>query len=139
MISAAQNLSDALDLNTPNAHVLGEAFWNLVTHYDLSRREQAILLGMNPDNRKTLQDYESKKMIPVEADKFARVGILLGIHKNLRILYPQNRDVVYNWMTTAQKLFHGKSPMDFVAADEANSFLRLMMVRRALDVLRTSF
>lgn len=139
MIPQAQNFSLNLDLNERNAKILGEAFWNLVKHYDLGRRQQAILLGMNPENRKTLQDYQSKSAIPLEADKFARVGILLGIHKNLRILYPQNRDVVYNWMTTTQELFHHKTPMEFIEGDEANSFLRLMMVRRALDVLRTSF
>ncbi len=135
----ATQTQNALETNLENASILGEAFWNIVRLYALGRKDQAILLGMNQDNRKALKDYESKKQIPIEPDKFLRVGILLGIHKNLRILYPDNLNVVYHWMTTRQKLFHDKAPMEFISDDPDNSLLRLATVRRALDVLRTSF
>lgn len=128
-----------LALTDANAHVLGSAFWNIVKLYGLSRIDQAILLGVNPNNRQLLKSYEDKKKIPLDADKFLRVSFLLGIHKNLRILFPQNQNVVYNWFTTKQKLFHNQTPMQFIAADPANSLLHLATVRRALDLLRTSF
>lgn len=129
----------ALELNEENAAILGEAFWNIVRLYELGRKEQAILLGMNPNNRQALKDYETKKLIPLDPDKFFRVSLLLGIHKNLRILYPQNKNVVYNWMNTPQKLFGQKSPMEFIKADITHSLLRLATVRRALDIIRTSY
>jgi hypothetical protein len=132
-------IHDSLDLTDENAHVLGKAFWNIVHLYHLGRKEQAVLLGTNPDNRKSLKDYESKQSIPLDPDKFFRVGLLLGIHKNLRILFPQNRKIVYNWFTTKQSLFHNLAPMDFIAQEPAQSLLRLATVRRALDLLRTSF
>ncbi len=127
-----------LDLTRENAAVLGEAFWNIVRLYRLGRKEQAALLGMNPDNRQALIDYEGKKSIPLDPDKFFRVSLILGIHKNLRILYPENRDIVYNWMTTQQSLFHEKTPMDFIMENEADSLLKLATVRRALDIIRTT-
>lgn len=129
----------ALELNEENAVILGEAFWNIVRLYELGRKEQAILLGMNPDNRQALKDYETKKLIPLDPDKFFRVSLLLGIHKNLRILYPQNKNVVYHWMTTPQKLFGDQSPMEFIKADTTHSLLRLATVRRALDIIRTNY
>ena len=139
MLTAIQNTPSALELNNDNAQILGEAFWNMVFHYKLSRKEQALLLGVNQNNRKTLKEYEIKKSIPLDPDKFLRVSLLLGVHKNLRILFPQNRSVAYNWMTTKQELFNNKTPMDFIAEDPANSLLRLATVRRALDIIRTSY
>lgn len=127
-----------LPLTPESAFILGEAFWNMARLYELGRKEQAILLGMNPDNRQALIEYEKKKSIPLDPDKFFRVGLLLGIHKNLRILYPENREIVYNWMTTKQKMFHGNTPMEFIMEDQAGSLLRLATVRRALDIIRTT-
>ncbi|MBI2338755.1 MAG: hypothetical protein HYU99_00065 [Deltaproteobacteria bacterium] len=136
---ATKKLDSSLELNEENTHILGGAFWNLVRLYGLGRREQATLLGVNPNNRKSLKDYEQKKAIPLDPDKFLRVGFLLGIHKNLRILFPQNVNIVYHWMTTRQELFHHKTPMEFIEENPANSLLHLATVRRALDILRTGF
>lgn len=135
----SSSIISTLALTEANAHILGSAFWNIVKLYDLSRIDQAILLGVNPNNRQLLKSYEDKKKIPLDADKFLRVSFLLGIHKNLRILFPQNQNVIYNWLTTKQKLFHNQTPMQFIASDPANSLLHLATVRRALDLLRTSF
>lgn len=129
----------ALEVTTENSHILGEAFWNLMGLYQLGRKEQAALLGMNPENRQALISYQNKKMIPLDPDKFFRVSLLLGIHKNLRILYPQNRNVVYQWMSTPQEMFQGQSAMSFIMEDDSHSLLRLATVRRALDLIRTSF
>lgn len=135
----AQKPDAPIELNGENAQILGHAFWNIVRLYGLGRKEQAALLGLNPNNRKSLKDYEQKKAVPVDPDKFLRVSFLLGIHKNLRLLFPQNINVVYQWMTTPQDLFHRKTPMEFVEQDPANSLLHLATIRRALDILRTSF
>jgi hypothetical protein len=116
--------------------VLARAFWNLARHYKLTRSEQASLLGMQ--NTRRIQQLESRKEIPIESDKFARVGNLLGIHKNLRILFPENREVVYAWMKTARPEFQGESALEWITKDEIESFRRLFTVRRMLDRMRVN-
>jgi hypothetical protein len=127
---------EALQVNGRNAQHLGKAFWMLAKHYNFSREEQAVLLGIKL-NRQRLLDLEKAEKIPEEPDKFARVGNLLGIHKSLRILYPYNRSVVYGWMKIPHPLFNGLSAMDYIKSGN-NSFERLFAVRRKLDQVRVS-
>jgi hypothetical protein len=123
---------ELLKINEKNAHFLGEAFWNLTKHYGFSQKEQAALLGIKC-NRQRLADLQKHKKVPTDPDKFARVGNLLGIHKNLRILYSNNRNIVYQWMHLQHDLFSGKSAIEFIMANEGDSFTRLFTVRRKLD------
>ena len=125
------------EVNDSQARILGEAFWNLVRHYNFNRRQQAFLLGIK-ENRQRLGDLEAKNLIPVDPDKFRRVGHLLGIHKNLRILYPHNRKIVYEWMKKPRNNFGGVSAIDFVCTNEAESLPRLFAVRRYQDQVRVS-
>ena len=62
-----------------------------------------------------------------------RVGHLLGIHKNLRLLFPQNRDLAYRWMSTRNKAFDNLTPVEVV---KAWGFAGLLMVRAYLDRAR---
>lgn len=117
--------------------VLGKAFWNIVEHYGLNQREQAILLGIK-ENRQRLNAMKMEMQIPDDPDKILRVGHLVGIHKNLRILFPQNRDVAYAWLKTKRDLFEDRSAMDYIAEDPMNSLPRLFTVRRLLDQLRVA-
>lgn len=122
-------------IDEEQASILGKAFWNLVNLYEFNREEQAVLLGIKP-NRERLNSLEKQKTIPLDPDKFLRVSHLLGIHKNLRILYPHNREIVYNWMKTERDLFGNLSAIDFIKADPVNSLPRLFTVRRMLDQIR---
>lgn len=114
--------------------VLGDAFWSLCDRYGFSRSQQAALLGVRETSR--LRALQKDKKIPLEADKFARVGILLGIHKNLRIMFPENTEVVYAWMNTPREMFSGKSAIDWIMADEIHTYERLFTLRRRLDEMR---
>lgn len=115
--------------------VLGKAFWNIVEHYGLVQREQALLLGIK-ENPQRLNALKKDRLIPDDPDNILRVGHLVGIHKNLRVLFPQNRDVAYAWLKTKRNLFQGQSAMDYIAEDPMNSLPRLCTVRRLLDQLR---
>ncbi len=126
------------EVNKESAKVLGKAFWNLVNLYNLTREEQALLLGVKPENRQRLNSLQSKQEIPVDPDKFQRVGNLLGIHKSLRIMFPHNRELAYAWMKTPRDIFHNQSAMQFIANDPVNSFARLFTVRRILDQMRVN-
>lgn len=118
--------------------VLGRAFWSIVKHYDLNQREQAIVLGIK-ENRSRLNSLKSKKSIPEDPDKELRVSHLLGIHKNLRILFPHNREVAYKWFKTQRAQFNNMSAMEYIASGpEFESMLRLAAVRRFLDQVRVS-
>ncbi len=98
----------------------------LFEHWQLSTAEQAALLGLSPDNRSTLARYRKGEPL------LDRAGHLLGIHKSLRILFPQDRDLAYRWMTTPNRLL-GARPVD-VAIDRG--FEGLLALRRYLDFER---
>ena len=61
------------------------------------------------------------------------LGHLLGIHKNLRLLFPQNRDLAYHWMSTRNKAFDNLTPVDIV---KEWGCAGLLMVRADLDRAR---
>jgi hypothetical protein len=102
----------------------------LLDHWKLSTEDQAALLGLAPSNRAALSNYRSGKAIGTSRDQFERVGHLLGIHKNLRLLFPKNRDLAYAWMTTRNKAFGNLTPVDVV---REYGFAGLLMVRGYLD------
>jgi hypothetical protein len=62
-----------------------------------------------------------------------RVGHLLGIYKNLRLLFPQNRDLADRWMSTRNKAFDNLTPVEVV---KEWGFAGLLMVRGYLDRAR---
>lgn len=125
-------------INPKAAHALGAVFWNLMEHWQVSPKDQALLLGVKFHATK-LKEYQKKKTIPEDPDKFLRIGHLAGIHKNLRILFPYNRRAVYDFMQTPQPtLFAGKSPMQIIReGGEVLSFLSIAAIRRRLDQVRS--
>ncbi len=104
----------------------------LFEHWQLSTAEQAALLGLSPDNRSTLARYRKGEPLADSRDLLDRAGHLLGIHKSLRILFPQDRDLAYRWMTTPNRLL-GARPVD-VAINRG--FEGLLALRRYLDFER---
>ena len=137
-ISGSKENKQTVPKATEVLHALGRAFWKLADHYQLTQKEIAILLGIKAENRQRLNHLKQKQEIPDDPDKRLRVSHLIGIHKNLRILFPQNRDVVYSWLKTRRELFEGKSAMEFIAEDPMQSLPRMFSVRRLLDQIRVS-
>jgi uncharacterized protein (DUF2384 family) len=105
----------------------------LLDHWKLSTEDQAALLGLATSNRATLTRYRKGEAIGTSRDQFERVGHLLGIHKNLRLLFPHNRDLAYRWMSTRNKAFDNLSPVDVI---REWGFAGLLMVRAYLDRMR---
>ena len=104
----------------------------LFDHWQLTTAEQANLLGLSADNRSTLARYRKGDPLADSRDLLDRVGHLLGIHKSLRILFPQDRDLAYRWMTTPNRRL-GARPVDIVAE---RGFEGLLAIRRHLDFER---
>ena len=64
------------------------------------------------------------------ANRVAQEGHLLAIHASLRRLFPQNRELVYCWMTADNEAFNGLTPVDMVRTE---GLVGLRTVRAYLD------
>ena len=112
---------------------LARMVMKLLEHWALNTEDQLALLGLASSNRAALGRYRRGESIGSNRDQLERVGHLLGIHKCLRLLFPQNRDLAYRWMTTRNRAFENRTPTD-VIKDEG--FAGLLMVRGYLDRAR---
>jgi hypothetical protein len=123
-----QKTHDEVDLKK-----IGPLVMAMFDHWKLTTEEQASMLGIAESNRATLGRYRKGEALGASRDQKERVGHLLGIHKNLRLLFPHNRDLVYLWMTTRNKAFKNSRPVDVV---RHFGFSGLLMVRFYLDKAR---
>jgi len=124
------------DLDSPasaDRGTLARMVMALLDHWQLGTEDQAALLGIAPGNRAALANYRRGKPIGTSRDQYERVGHLLGIHKNLRLLFPQNRDLAYRWMSTRNRAFDNLTPVEVV---REWGFAGLLMVRTYLDRAR---
>lgn len=112
---------------------LARMIMTLLDHWKLGTEDQAALLGIAASNRAALARYRRGEPIGTSRDQYERVGHLLGIHKNLRLLFPQNRDLAYRWMTTRNRAFDNLTPVEVV---KEWGFAGLLMVRAYLDRAR---
>ncbi|NOX90986.1 MAG: DUF2384 domain-containing protein [Gammaproteobacteria bacterium] len=105
----------------------------LFAHWQLSTEDQLALLGLATSNRAALTRYRKGVPLAQSRDLLDRVGILLGIHKSLRLLFPHNRNLAYTWMTQHNKAFDGMTPAETI---KQWGFNGLFMVRAYLDKAR---
>jgi hypothetical protein len=105
----------------------------LFGHWQLGARDQMALLGLSEGSRTTLMRYKRGEPLADQRDLLDRVADLLAIHRSLRILFPENRDLAYRWPTMENKVFENKSPVQFI---REKGFLGLITVRRYLDFER---
>jgi CTP:molybdopterin cytidylyltransferase MocA len=112
---------------------LARMVMTLLDHWKLSTEDQAALLGIAASNRAALARYRRGEPIGTSRDQYERVGHLLGIHKNLRLLFPQNRELVYRWISTRNRAFDNLSPVEVI---REWGFAGLLMVRAYLDRAR---
>lgn len=112
---------------------LAKMVMRLLDNWQLSTEDQASLLGLATTNRSALSNYRSGKPIGTSRDQYERVGHLLGIHRNLRLLFPRNRALAYRWMSTRNKAFDNLTPVEVI---KESGFAGLLMVRGYLDHAR---
>lgn len=117
-----------------NDQRLGKILWLLVEEFDFSISDLAILLDVK---ERTLYQAKKMKVLPSSSyDRYHRIGLLLGIKKNLEILFPRNPEVRKNWLRVPRSIFFGKSALEMIRANPIESSSRLFTVRRLLDMLR---
>ncbi len=112
---------------------LARLVMTLLDHWKLTTEDQAALLGIATSNRAALTRYRKGEPIGTSRDQLERVGHLLAIHQNLRLLFPHNRDLVYRWMSTRNKAFDNLTPVEVV---KESGFAGLLMVHAYLDRAR---
>lgn len=105
----------------------------LFDHWKLSTEEQLDALGFSKTNRALLSKYRRGEPISASRDTLERAGHLLGMHKNLRLLFPHNRDLAYAWMKTRNRAFENRTPIEVV---REYGFAGMLMVRAYLDRAR---
>jgi Protein of unknown function (DUF2384) len=104
-------------------------------HWQLPVQVQCDLLGLNVRNRAALYRYRRGSPLPESRDQMDRVGLLMGIHARLQRLFPQNRELAYAWMTSANRAFGGQPPVKVAGTF---GIVGLHMVGRYLDAASVS-
>lgn len=133
MVAQEDPQVDGVDLHDSNARAqLARIVTRLFDHWQLPLTEQAGLLGLSMSNRASIGRYRAGEPLADNRDLLDRVSCLLGIHKTLRILFPENRDLAYRWMTTANRRL-GTRPIDVILE---HGFEGLLAVRRYLEIER---
>ena len=112
---------------------LARMVMKLLEHWQLSTEDQAALLGLAASSRAALGRYRRGEAIGSSRDQLERVGHLLGIHKSLRLLFPQNTDLAYRWMTTRNRALENRTPVEVI---KEQGFAGLLIVRGYLDRAR---
>ena len=135
-VTASKNPKKRPDI-TPskeNDRKLAKILWLLVEEYKLTNDELSLLLDVK---LRTIQDARGKKSLPNSSyDRYRRVGLMLGIKKNLEILYPKNPEVCKNWLRVEREVFKGRSAIEMIMENPVESMARLFTVRRLLDMQR---
>jgi hypothetical protein len=113
--------------------VFAKAITRLFDFWQLPSVDRLALLGLAPGNRLALQRYAQGEPVAASRDTLDRVGHLFGIQKSLELLYPRNPEIQQGWMTSPNRLFHERRPVDVV---DTYGLPGLVMIRGILDTLR---
>lgn len=102
--------------------------WSLPTDAQLS------LLGLSPESRKLLGLYRrGERALPNQRDALDRAGYLMGIHKGLRLLFPENPELRYSWVTRRNQVLEGRTPLEVMLED---GLVGLARIARLVDFQR---
>ena len=125
--------TNPIDITTKEAREsLAKMVIKLFDHWQIAPVAQCLLLGMSSGGRMTLNRYRRGFPLGNSIDLLARVGHLISIHKTLRIMFPQNRDLVYRWVSSSNARFAGRPPLEIMC----EGYEGLLAIRRYLDFER---
>jgi hypothetical protein len=104
-------------------------FFNIAQVWQLSATEQRALLGWPPES--TYFKYKSGDPGTLSFDLLMRISLVLGIYKDLHILYPE-ADLANRWIKLPNNnpLFGGKPALAFLMDAGMDGLYQL---RRLLD------
>lgn len=118
----------------PTRQDLARVLMALFERWQLSTDVQLSLLGLSPESRKLLGLYRrGVRGLPANRDALDRAGYLLGMHKALRLLFPENPTLRYGWVHLRNRQLEGRTPLE-VMLDEG--LVGLARMARFLDFQR---
>ncbi|MCC6591438.1 MAG: DUF2384 domain-containing protein [Bryobacterales bacterium] len=108
------------------------SFFHLTDAWRLSGDQQRALLGWPPES--TFYKYKSGQVATLSYDTLVRISLLLGIYKDLHILYPE-ADLADRWihLPNSNPLFGGQPAVVLMTEGGIDG---LYQVRRLLDSRR---
>lgn len=106
----------------------------LFEKWALPTEQQLALLGMSPESRKVLAQYRrGERALPNSRDTLDRAGYLLGIHKGLRMLFPEDPELRFGWVRRRNRLLEGRTPLEVMLED---GLVGLARIARFVDFQR---
>ena len=107
-------------------------FLNVAGAWKLTNEEQRALLGWPPES--TFYKYKAGQSGTLSYDLLIRISLVLGIYKDLRILYP-DKDLADRWvkLPNSNPIFGGRAALAFMTEGGIDG---LYQVRRLLDARR---
>jgi len=108
------------------------AFFRIAEAWQLSNEEQRALLGWPPES--TFFKYKAGQVTTLPFDMLMRISLLLGIYKDLHILYPE-AELAERWvkLPNSNPLFGGAPALRLMTESGMDG---LYQVRRLLDARR---
>ena len=105
------------------------AFFRIVDTWKLTTEHQRALLGWPPPS--TFFKYKAGQVAALPYDTLMRISLVLGIYKDLQILYPEP-ELADRWvrLPNSNPLFGGKPALDLMTVGGMDA---LYEVRRMLD------
>ena len=101
--------------------------------WGLSTADQLELLGLSRTSRSQLIKYRKGGALPSSRDMLDRIGWLLSIHKNLRLLYPRNENIRYTWVNRKNTMLNKQRPLDVM---KEKGLIGIASIARYLDSVR---
>ena len=133
-MTLAHVLTTDVDLHSTEARgALAKMVIKLFSLWQLSTADQLELLGLSPKSRALLAKYARGEVLPESRDVLDRVGLLLSIHKSLRLLYPYNAEIRHTWVNRRNTAFDNLTPLTVMKEQGIIGFAR---VARYLDYYR---
>jgi hypothetical protein len=107
-------------------------FFNIAEKWQLSAKEQMALLGSPAPS--TFYKYKAGDIGTLSIDVLTRISLVLGIYKDLHILFP-DAALADRWvkLPNTNPMFGGTTPADIMTQGDMDPLYR---VRRLLDARR---
>lgn len=113
--------------------LLAQMIMQLFELWNLDTASQLNLLGLSETSRALLSKLKrGDAVLSHQRDTLDRVSWLLAIHQSLRMLYPQNPELRYDWINRKNQKLNHEKPIEIMLRD---GILGLAKISRYLELL----
>jgi len=120
---------------TGDAAALFRMTMKLMDLWNLDPEQRAAVLGGGMSTSPV--DSRADALQLMTGTQLNRFTQLLGIHERLRLLFPQNPELAYRWMTSSNKAFEDLTPVDVISKSGVSGLIQLRAYLDGYLALRT--